>query len=213
MNKAQTEKLAKSLSIRLSTPGKMPGYTMALPAQACITGQRLRKVKGSVCSTCYACKGHYCFGAAKNVRQGNLDKVRQGNEWASDLVRFLQGSGQPEFRFHDSGDVQSLAHLGLIVGVAKSVPTCKFWLPTKEYAIVNAYLKAHPEGFPTNLCVRVSMPMIGQPSNNYAGLPTSTVNCDSGFNCPVKNGQEGCDTYKCRACWDNGVTNVNYHKH
>jgi hypothetical protein len=213
MNKAQVERLAKSLSIRLSSPSKMPGFTMALPATACKTGAKLRKVEGSVCSKCYACKGHYLFGAAKSVREHNLDKVCQGEGWVADLVRFLQESGQPEFRFHDSGDLQSLGHLEGIVAVANAVPTCKVWVPTKEYALVNKYLRAHPEGFPSNLCVRVSMPMIGQPSNGYAGLPTSTVNCTGGFDCPVKNGQEGCDTYNCRACWNTGVPNVNYHKH
>jgi hypothetical protein len=214
MNKAQTEKLAKSLSIKLSSPGKMPGFTFALPAQACITGSKLRKVEGSVCSKCYACKGHYCFGATKALREHNLDAVRQSGQWVSDLIRFLQESGQPQFRFHDSGDLQSLGHLNQIVAVARAVPGCKFWLPTKEYAIVNSYLRGTPEGFPSNLCVRVSMPMIGQAPKSYNGLPTATVNsdCDT-FNCPVKNGLEGCDTYNCRKCWDKGEANINYHKH
>ena len=214
MNKAQTERLAKSLTIKLSTPAKMPGFTMALPASACITGQRLRKVDGSVCSKCYARKGHYCFGSTKALRQHNLSAMRQSGQWVSDLVRFLQESNQTEFRFHDSGDLQSLGHLHQIVAVAKSVPNCSFWLPTKEYAIINQYLRGNPQGFPSNLCVRVSMPMIGQASKPYNGLPTSSVNSDSSaFHCPVKNGTEGCDTYKCRACWDNSVPNVNYHKH
>ena len=38
---------------------KMPGLSYSLPAWECITGAKLRKVKGSVCAGCYALKGNY----------------------------------------------------------------------------------------------------------------------------------------------------------
>ena len=38
---------------------KMPGLSYSLPAWECKTGSKLRKVKGSVCASCYALKGNY----------------------------------------------------------------------------------------------------------------------------------------------------------
>ena len=37
---------------------KMPGLSYSLPAWECKTGSKLRKVKNSVCSMCYALKGN-----------------------------------------------------------------------------------------------------------------------------------------------------------
>ena len=213
---ANKETLKNALTqLKLSSPSKMPGFTMALTARtSCPTGSKLRAIKGSVCENCYACKGFYAMGPAKAVRAINDNAVAQGNGWAKELVQFLLATKQPEFRFHDSGDITSMAHLEAIAGVANSVPTCKFWVPTKEYRIVREYLKANGS-FPINMCVRISAPMIGKTISESAacGLPTSSVNCESAFHCPVKNGKEGCDTYNCRACWNRDTKNVNYHKH
>ena len=41
------------------TNKKMPGYAYGLPAAVCKTGSKLRKIKGSVCESCYAFKGNY----------------------------------------------------------------------------------------------------------------------------------------------------------
>ena len=43
----------------LSKPGKMPGWSIGIPAKECKTGSKLRAVKGSVCEDCYALKGCY----------------------------------------------------------------------------------------------------------------------------------------------------------
>lgn len=209
--------------IKLSTPGKMPGYTLALPAQSCSVGSKLRQVKGSVCSSCYARKGHYCFGAAKDLRDNNLSIIRssipQGVNapWVKELAEYLFVSRTPFFRFHDSGDLLCLDHLRQIVHIAKACPHTFFWLPTKEYGIVKAFQKVDG-AFPSNLVVRVSSPMVGQkPLSIGVGLATSTVNCEGSFNCPVSNGKESCDNNSsgltCRACWQGSCTNVNYRKH
>lgn len=212
MNK---ETLRKALSFKLSTPAKMPGYTFALPARACGTGSKLRKVNGSVCSSCYACKGYYVmYEKVAKVREDNLaivSDVTKLSAWAKELSEFINISRQEVFRFHDSGDLQSLEHLCAIVGVARRSPSCKFWLPTKEYKLVDEYLTRFGS-FPANLCVRVSSPMVGQaPLKKYAN--TSTVNNSIGFDCPVRGGKDTCDKHNCRACWDSSVSNINYHKH
>ena len=212
MNK---QTLLDNLSCKLSTPSKMPGYTFALPAKDCITGGKLRTIAGSVCYGCYAHKGAYSYPKTKAVREHNLAIIRDSSKlvtWAIELSGFINTTKQKEFRFHDSGDIQSIEHLCAIVGIAKKCPDTKFWLPTKEYAFVSQYNKRFG-AFPSNLCVRVSSPMLGQaPLKAYTC--TSTVDSDSAsFNCPVSDGKETCNTYKCRACWDNNVTNINYHKH
>ena len=43
----------------LSAPSKMPCFSFSIPAKLCITGQKLRDVKNSICSKCYALKGRY----------------------------------------------------------------------------------------------------------------------------------------------------------
>ena len=50
MLKKEAEKIVGGLS----KPSKMPGPAYNLPASACITGQKLAKVPGSVCAGCYA---------------------------------------------------------------------------------------------------------------------------------------------------------------
>jgi hypothetical protein len=115
------------------------------------------------------------------------------------------------FRWHDSGDIQSLEHLCKIVKVAEQTPKVKHWIPTKEYLIVKEYQK-HFGSFPSNLCVRVSMPMKGQEPKK-GKLPTSTVNSHQGFVCPVTKGDQTCDMFKCRACWDKSVSNIDYKAH
>ena len=45
----------------LSKPSKMPGWSISISAKRCHVGSKLRKVKGSTCEKCYACKGMYNF--------------------------------------------------------------------------------------------------------------------------------------------------------
>jgi hypothetical protein len=197
----------------LSKPSKMPGYGYSTPAEDCITGSKLAKVKNSICSICYARKGRYVFPNVKKALKKRLAAI-QKNNWVkliSELIRRKEKSGF--FRWHDSGDVQSIEHMQKIVAVANNLPKTKFWLPTREYGIVSAYL-ARFGAFPENLCVRLSAFMVnGAPPVAVAkklGLTTSGVK-NSGFNCPAPKQQNKCED--CRACWDNSVENINYKAH
>ena len=200
----------------MSSPSKMPAYSYSLPASACNVGSKLRKVPGSACASCYACKHAYVWPGTINAMERRLNAI-YSPEWIDNMAFIInkRAENNKEFRWHDSGDLQSLAHLERIVAVVKATPTVNHWLPSKEYAVIREYLKLHPEGFPSNLCVRVSAPMVGQILKDSAAcsLPTSSINVADSFQCPVKNGSEGCDTYACRACWSNDCKNVNYRKH
>ena len=198
----------------LSKPSKMPGHGWSTPAKNCVTGSKLAKVANSICSICYARKGRYVFKNVATALTKRLKAWQTVEDWPykiAELIKRKQKTGF--FRWHDSGDVQSLKHLCDIVKVAELLPEINFWLPTREYSIVTRYKKEIGE-FPKNLCVRLSAFMIdGKPPVSVAkklGLTTSGVVKD-GFTCPAPKQENKCGD--CRACWDDDVENIDYKKH
>ena len=204
----------------LGNTKKMPGLSTALSAFDCITGALLRKVKGTVCSYCYAFGGNYQYPDVK-AAHARRTKALTHPDWVLGMVRLIDHYVKPEdpyFRWHDSGDVQSFEHLVNIVAVADATPGVNHWIPTKEYAWLMRYLR-EVGPFPSNLAVRPSAPKVGSSppkSLTRRGLLTSTVDwSDSPDKCPAThqhyetNGECG----DCRKCWDLKVPNVDYMKH
>ena len=110
------KKEARLITGGLSAPSKMPGPAFNLPASQCQTGAKLRKIKNTPCYGCYALKGRYRFKnvqAALNRRLAKLHDPR----WIEAMVALVDK--QPWFRWHDSGDVQSVQHLKNIFEVCK----------------------------------------------------------------------------------------------
>jgi hypothetical protein len=203
---------------KLSKPGKMPCMTFSAPAQNCITGSALRKVPGSVCEKCYAMKGRYVMPNVKAPREHNLHLLQDLPTWTAAMIEAIRTNERSGyFRWHDSGDLQSFAHLLAIIDIARSLPEIRFWLPTKEKQFLSQ-LKRSGRKVPVNLTVRLSMPMINQPPQAWGSWPhTSTVHRAGDFSPAF--GQE-CGAYRnegkcgdCRACWDKAVPNVSYPKH
>lgn len=202
----------------LSAPSKMPCHGFSLPAKDCKVGSKLRLSKKSTCSSCYALKGRYVFPSVQNALQSRLDKLKSltSDEWAdsmTDLVFRKEKSGY--FRWHDSGDLQSLAHLEAIAKVAVNLPKIKFWLPTREYKIVKSYVDKHGS-FPSNLTVRLSayFKQSAPPAETASKLDAvcSTVGYTaSKWVCP--SGKQGNQCLDCRACWNRSVANVDYPLH
>ena len=203
---------AKQIVVSLGKPSKMPCPSYNTPATLCVTGSRLRKIKGSTCSGCYAMKGNYLY---PNVNQGLYKRFIAFNhprfvEAMSYMInRYSKKSGY--FRWFDSGDLNDRTMLQKIVEVCRKTHTIKHWLPTREVKIVKDYLKIYKE-FPDNLLVRVSAPMIdGKPLKfDY----TSTVHHKQkaiGHDCPSRFQENKC--MDCRACWDRNIKNISYHKH
>jgi hypothetical protein len=122
-------------------------------------------------------------------------------------------------RWHDSGDVQDVEHLDRIVNIAKWLPNIKFWLPTREYKIVDDYSKS----VPSNLAIRFSAHMIDsikEVSNKE--LNSITVKDESTFknmnltkasicHATKKDSTHKCES--CRACWDTNIKTVAYLLH
>jgi hypothetical protein len=194
----------------LSEPSKMPCWGFSLPATECKIGQKLRNVQGSVCSKCYALKGRYVFNEVKAAMYRRHRKLFHPR-WVDAMVFLTKKHSY--FRWHDSGDIQSVAHLKRIALVAKHTPNTLHWLPTREYAFVKQFCETNK--VPKNLIIRLSAHQIDGPAPELLakslGVNVSGVSTTSTFNCPAPKQGNAC--LNCRACWYKRVWNVTYHKH
>ncbi len=197
------KKEARQITGGLSKPSKMPGPAYNLPAWACKTGAKLRKVKGSPCFGCYAFKGRYNFSNVQQALRRRLEAL-ESPLWVDAMVTLIKG--QPWFRWHDSGDIQSEQHLKNIFEVCKLTPETSHWLPTQE----REYLK-DPEAVPANLIIRLSGSKIDGPSPKAWPWTSSVVTSSEARTCPAPEQGNSCGS--CRACWDKSTSNVAYGKH
>jgi len=194
---------AKKITGSMTRTKKMPGLSYSLPAWECITGTKLRKVKGSVCAGCYALKGNYTrYPAIKAAQYYRLASLMEP-DWIPAMV--TQIKRQKFFRWHDAGDLQSVQHLKNIFEVCKQTPNTEHWLPTRE----RKFLPLNKDSIPKNLLIRLSSHKVDQgPVKSWPW--TSTVSTTT-KTCPAKD--QGNECGSCRACWDRSVSNVTYPKH
>ena len=197
------KKQASKITGGLSAPGKMPEGSYNLPAAACQTGQILAKVEGTPCSGCYALKGRYRFSNVRMALARRLESLKHPR-WVEAMTVLIHG--EPWFRWHDSGDLQSAWHLKQIFEVCNRTTSTKHWLPTREARILNLM---DPDIIPPNLIIRMSSHMIDQKPVKFWPW-TSTVSTQA-KTCPAQD--QGNQCKDCRACWDRSVSNVTYPKH
>ena len=210
MTKPMTKTQAQTVAHTLGKPSKMPGKAYGIPAAECAVGSKLRHVEGSVCSKCYALKGRYSFDNVTKAQYKRLDSIDKP-DWVPAMVALI--GKETWFRWHDSGDIQSVSHLAKIAMIAVMTPDCNHWLPTKEKGMVKQYLKDGGT-IPDNLNIRISGAMIDGKAPQVDGCTTSTVDKDNapiGHACPAPSQGGECKT--CRACWSKDVANVSYHVH
>jgi Gene product 88 len=216
---AVTQKEAWEIVGGLSEPEKMPCKSYGLPADECHVGALLWKVQNSTCSNCYAMKGQYQFPNVKQAQYRRLESLKDAR-WVDAMVTLIAGlyrggKCMPYFRWHDSGDVQSMMHLRNIVLVCERTPNTRHWLPTREHKLVADYLAMYGS-FPSNLTVRLSAHLKNSAYPGFAGLPTSSVHTTA----KPQDGMKECRAYTrdghcgaCRACWNPQVACVSYHEH
>lgn len=206
----------------LSKVTKLPCLAYNLPAEACITGQKLACVEGTTCNGCYALRGWY---PKRGGGWKRLEAIRD-SRWVQAMVFLIKWHRQGYFRWHDSGDIQGTWHLKKICDVAEQTPETKHWLPTREYDIVKKFRLGLGLGFPSNLTVRLSAHMIeGSPPLDLArqlGVQVSGVS-ETDYTCmahtktsPLKNGiykewKGHCGS--CRDCWNPKIFSVVYKLH
>jgi len=197
------KKEASAIVGGLSTPGKMPCYSINLPATECKTGAKLARVPGTTCHGCYALKGRYRF---TNVKEAMARRLRAITDplWVQAMTALI--TGHKYFRWHDSGDLQGAQHLKNIFEVCKNTPETRHWLPTREHNLIQLM---DPNIIPTNLVIRLSATKVD------GGAPrwwpwTSTVSTQE-KTCPAPD--QGGKCRSCRACWSRDIQNVVYAKH
>lgn len=189
----------------LTQTSKMPCKSYSLPTEACQTGYKMAQIKGSICSSCYADKGFYSMYAKtiKPAQFARLDSLTNPH-WVDGMVALI--GSDSFFRWHDSGDLQGVDHLEKIARVAQLTPQTRHWLPTREFAMIKAYIAKHG-ALPDNLIVRLSAMYPDEPvkvplslqgvaniavSNVHTGKPMGTA-----CNAPNQNGA----CVDCRLCW------------
>jgi len=197
------KKEAERITGGLSAPGKMPEGSYNLPAAACQTGAKLRLVPDTPCYKCYAFKGNYVrFPAVQKAMYRRLASLTHPR-WAEAMTVLVKKI--KHFRWHDSGDIQSVQHLKNIYEVCINTPKTMHWLPTQE----RKYLPLPGSTYPKNLLIRLSNSKNNSKPGN-AWTHWSTV-VDSGGDCPASKQGNVCGS--CRRCWSRDVKHVTYPKH
>ena len=196
------KKEAKKITGGLSAPSKMPGPAFNLPAQAYITGSKLVKVPGSVCHGCYALKGRYRFPNVKEALQRRLAALMDPR-WVDAMVVLIDK--EPFFRWHDSGDLQSVQHLKNIFEVCNRTSGTQHWLPTREVK----FLPLNFDAIPKNLIIRLSGHKIDKDAASF--WPWTSTVVTAGRTCPAPDQNNECKD--CRACWSRDTANIAYGKH
>jgi hypothetical protein len=206
---------ANAICGTLTQTSKMPCKSYSLPTEACITGYQMAQIEGSICSKCYADRNFYAMYAKtiKPAQFARLDSLSNPH-WVDGMVNLI--GNDAFFRWHDSGDLQGVAHLELIARVAQLTPQTRHWLPTREFAMVKQYIAKHG-ALPDNLIVRLSAMYPDQPvkvplslqgvanvavSNVHTGKPMGTA-----CNAPNQNG--ACND--CRLCWTDQTVSYALH--
>lgn len=207
---------AKVITAGVTQTSKMPCKSYSLPTLACKTGYEMAKIEGSICASCYATKGFYRMyeGKILPVQMARLESILDPL-WCDSMVALIGKDAY--FRWHDSGDVQSVEHLELIANVCDKTPNCLHWLPTREYSIIKQYIDKHGK-LPDNLMVRLSAMYPDVPVKVPASLrgianvttsevhhkkPANVTPC----NAPAQNGA----CLDCRLCWTDSPVSYAMH--
>ena len=214
MKKWTVKEIEKKIGT-LSNPSKMPAFGWGISAKKCVTGAKLAKIKGTICSKCYALKGRYVFKNVFNaheVRRKAIEEI----EWVDYMAELLTlkyknlDKSKRYHRWFDSGDIQSFGHLMKIFEVCELTPQIKHWLATREYQLIN---QLDVKDVPKNLCLRVSAIKVDSKPPTFWKW-TSGVHKDKkaiGRECPAYKQDGECGS--CRACWSRKVKQVSYKEH
>ena len=199
------KKEASKITGGLSAPGKMPEGSYNLPASMCQTGAKLRKIPGTPCWGCYAFKGRYNFSNVKDALTRRLESLTHP-QWIEAMAVLIKG--KKHFRWHDSGDLQSVQHLINIFEVCELTPGTMHWLPTQE----RKFLPLSQDSIPKNLIIRLSNSKNDtKPGRAWDHLSTEVTKPRAGHVCPAP--EQGNQCGSCRACWSKDVKEVQYKIH
>ena len=93
-------------------------------------------------------------------------KALEDPRWVQAMITLIKG--HKYFRWHDSGDIQSMQHLENIFRICRATPETKHWIPTREAQFLK---RLKLKQVPRNLVIRMSSHMVDQgPVNFWPGL-------------------------------------------
>ena len=191
---------------------KMPGYTYGLSAKECKTGAKLVKIPGSTCSGCYALKANYFYPSVKTGHARRLASINSA-AWVPAMIQLINHYEKNFFRWHDSGDIQTVNHLRKICAVAAGTPSIKHWIPTREAGILKEF-KRSGGVIPSNLIIRLSATMInGAPGKSHQHSSTVHTAGAAPIGEACNASKQGGQCLECRACWNTSIKNISYEKH
>jgi len=191
---------------------KMPGYTYGLSAKECKTGAKLVKIPGSTCSGCYALKANYFYPSVKTGHARRLASIDSA-AWVPAMIQLINHYEKDFFRWHDSGDIQTVDHLRKICAVAFGTPSIKHWIPTREAGILKEF-KRSGGAIPSNLIIRLSATMInGAPGKSHQHSSTVHTAGAAPIGEACNASKQGGQCLECRACWNTSIKNISYEKH
>lgn len=217
----------------LSKTSKMPCYSLNISVKHCITGGKLRLNKKSVCNKCYANKGNYLYPEVNACLENRYDELynamhdkQKRIEYVSSIVSAINNQNdtfkhciidKKYFRFNDSGDLQGIEHLKILIDICNAMPKIKFWLTSKEFKIIRDYIKQGNE-IPKNLTIRLSSYLINKDLkldktlNKFTKAMVYTSNeliPSNTISCKINNGK--CND--CRLCWNKNIKRIAFIKH
>lgn len=154
---------------------------------------------------CYACKGNFLF---KNVKLSSLNNyqafLKDSKRVEKEIINFVDNklTTFKYFRWFSSGDIASKDVLQMMVNIAKKVKKTKFLCFTKQFEIVNDYLKNNT--LPKNLIIVYSHWDKSFKVDNPYNMPTSHIAFrDATLNEEISKNTFECknDCSKCLKCW------------
>jgi hypothetical protein len=180
----------------------------------CTVGSKLAKKEGTICAECYAAGGNYNFGNVQRALDARLSAFNSADFVPVMIAKLKKEEKSGFFRWFDSGEVPNWKGLLKIVQIALALPEVRFWLPTKEYGLIQRYVST-VGAFPANLTVRLSAYLVDGPAPvalaSRLGVVTSTVTSKpTEATCPAPT--QGNQCRDCRACWKSSA-NVAYLLH
>ena len=128
--------MKNNLTVSISKGNSKMGAIPSVSLPACVTCN-----PGAPCfKLCYAAKISRLYKTVNAAYQRNLDilKADPGAYWE----QVKQGAQTARyFRFHVSGDIPNIYYFYKMVELARELPKTSFLAFTKQYNIVNQYLK------------------------------------------------------------------------
>lgn len=198
----------------LTETSKLNCFSYGISARRCVTGSKLRNVKGSVCNSCYALKGRFNFSNVQGAMEKRYKAINK-KYWRQAMEIAIKHTNNSNlFRIFSSGDCQSVKMFADWCEIARNTPKIRYWMSTREAGMIAEYIEKGGN-IPENLTVRLSSFMVdSEPPVLLAkklGVVTSGVSKNGDFNCPAS--LQGGKCLDCVKCWDRNVPNVNYKAH